>query len=1237
MYTKRLALAALFYSIYRYLKKHRKAFFLSIPLVFILLGYLGSRIRFEEDIAKLIPMGEGSERINEVFQSVKFADKIIVNVSTPHENGIASLQEYADAFAETIERDAGPYIQRLQVRMEDDQLTELMDIVADNLPLFLDDGDYRQIDSLLQPQAVAEKVQESYRAITTPQGLITAPFVRQDPLGMIVMGLRKFQRLQSGDHFTLEDGYLVAHGRKNLLLFITPVAGASETAQNTQFIHLLDNTIKELNSKYNGQATAEYFGTTAVAVSNARQIKADIQITLSIALIILLSFFIYFYRRIYTPLIILLPSAFGCLLGITVLYLLKGTISAISIGIGSVLLGITLDYSLHILSHYRSTGHVKKLFESITKPLLMCAVFTAASFLCLLLLRSDVLKDLGIFATVSVFGAVVFALLFIPQVYVPHRHTSLRKQTFVDALARYPFSKNRWILGAGIILAVISLFTFQNVRFDNDLAALNYQPQYLKQAEANLHELTNHGAKSIYVVAYGDTYDEALEKNTQLYRQLEKQEHEGTILSFNSVGGIASSSMHQHHKIKQWNDFWSNGKKEHVAQTLIDEGRKVGFKENTFHPFFELMDTEFTLLDSTSYMQLDSWFLDEFISTGKGLVTVTSIIKTELENSTKLIETLSTDGEGILVIDRKQLQEKLLGNLKADFNKLFVIASVAVFVVIFFFFGSLELTLITNIPIFLGWFITLGLMGAFGIQFNAFNIIITTLIFGLGVDYAIFVTKGLLEQYTYGTKDMAAYKSGIIMSALSTIGCFGILVFAKHPAIRSISIIPLIGLLAVVLMSFSIQPWLFRTFISRPQEQGNTPWRILNLGLTGFTFGYFFLGGLTLSLVSQVLIPLVPMSKKKKFAYFHRAVRLFFHNLMYRTPFVKMEVIGQQTANYDRPVVVIANHTSILDTPTMGMLHPKQIFMVNDRVLRSKFFGKAIQMAGFYPSSENHTDGLDALANKIKQGYSIIIFPEGTRSNAAKINRFHKGAFYLSEQLQLDILPVLIHGNADALPKNDNMLKTGNITMKFLPKINYDDMEFGTTYVERTKKIAAYYREAFREFRRERESPDYFKNKLYFNYLYKPKHIQREVKSVFTANKTAYHQLVRQLPLKTTILHLGCGYGVLDFLLVYDSAERHVTAWDGNPEKISAARNTYSVNRYPLHFMHHIRTKIQGYRVLIVSEAVTFDWTPYLETLEWIVFDQAESDNFTILDGLEFQLVFHEKDIRIYRKNAGIV
>ena len=1206
-------------------------FFVAVPLLFALLAYWASRIRFEEDITKLIPTSEGTEHVSEVLRSANFADKTVIHVTAADTGDITALKAYADSFATAINQAAGPYIQRLQVRLEDDQLADLMDMVTDNLPLFLDESDYRHIDSLLQPDSIVAIVDRTYQAITAPQSFVTAPMLRQDPLGLTFMGLRKFQRLQSGQGVVLDDGYVIARGGSNLLAFITTTAGASETAHNTEFIRILDATVAGLNTAFAGHANAEYFGATAMAVANAQQIKHDIRNTLAIALVALVVLFIYFYRRATIPLIILFPAAFGSLLGIAVLYWLKGTISAISIGIGSVLLGLTLDYSLHILTHYRGTGDVKRLFESTTKPLLMCAIFTAVDFLCLLFLHSDVLKDLGVFAAVSVLGAALFSLIFIPQVYSPRREVTLRQNTFIDAIARYDFSRNKWVLGIGAALTFISLFTFQRVGFNDDLAALNYQPVPLKQAEQRLDSLMQYAAKSIYLVAYGNTAEEAFSRNAKLFHRLEQQEANGAILGFQSVGGIVSTPTQQREKIDRWNRFWSAGKKEQLLQQLRSEGVRVGFKDNLFQPFSEILAEPFSPLDEADQQLLDTLFLAEFVNLDRELATVTTIVKVEEEQAPQLVQVFADDG-GVLAIDRKQVQETLLSNLEADFDTLFFIASIAVFVVIFLFFGSLELTLVTNIPIFLGWLVTLGLMGLLGVDFNAFNIIITTLIFGLGVDYSIFVTKGLLEQYTFGRADMPAYKSGVVMSALATILCFGILVFAKHPAIRSISIIPLIGLLVVVLMSFSIQPWLFRTFISGPQAKGNTPWRLVNLILTGFTFGYFFLGGMAVSILGRLFIPIIPGSKKKKFRAFHRVLQLFFHNLMYRTPGIRMTVLGRNPHAYQRPAIIIANHTSILDTPTMGLLHPMQVFMMNDRQLHSPFFGRAMRMVGAHPASGNRPEDLDKLRAKIKQGYSVIVFPEGTRSRTTAIQRFHKGAFYLAEQLQVDIQPVLVHGNVHALPKNDNMLKPGPITMKFLPRITPHDPTFGTTYAERTKKISAYFKREFRVLRNEREPADYFRKKLLFNFVYKPKAIQREVKAVFDQRKDHYHQLLRLLPLKGNFLHLGCGYGVLDFLLVYDSALRHVTGWDARDDRVSAAQNTFTVNRYSLRFVADVPA-LDGYDVLIVSTQTTVDWDK-AQLPARVVLEDVATDVPALLAARGYEPQLEVAALAVYRKSG---
>src|ERR1041385_1200053 len=101
------------------------------------------------------------------------------------------------------------------------------------------------------------------------------------------------------------------------------------------------------------------------------------------------------------------------------------------------------------------------------------------------------------------------------------------------------------------------------------------------------------------------------------------------------------------------------------------------------------------------------------------------------------------------------------------------------------------------------------------------------------------------------------------------------------------------------------------------------------------------------------------------------------------------------------------------------------------------------------------------------------------------MKRFHKGAFYLAEQLDVDILPLLMHGNGDAIRKGDLYRETSSLTMKYLPAISRHDTSFGTTYAERTKTIGRYFKQEYAQLALELETPKYFRHKLISNYIYK--------------------------------------------------------------------------------------------------------------------------------------------------------
>ncbi len=1225
-----------FFKAYQFLFRNKIASAIALLLLFLGLAFLASNIRFEEDISKLIPINNENQDLQKVLKTVNFTDKIIVTIHRNDSVDADELIQYATEFVDSLQANSGKYVKYLRGKVNDDDLLRTMGFVYENLPLFLDKEDYITIAGKLEKDSISARTEANYRTLISPSGIVSKDFILKDPLGISFIALKKLRQLGISDDFILKDGFLVSKDEKNILLFITPKFSSSETAENTKFAEQLYALQNKLDQKYSGKVSSEYFGAALIAVANAEQIKNDIQFTVYITFTLLILIFIFFYRKLYIPLILFVPTLFGGLLAVALLYLIRGEISAISLGIGSVLLGVTLDYPLHILTHIRSNETLKSIYKNVTEPILMSSLTTSLAFLCLLFIDSQALQDLGILAAVSVLGAAVFALLFIPLVY-KNPVSQTRKVNVLDKVAAYPFHQNKWLLiGLGLVLAV-SIFTFQRVEFNKDIAKLNYEPAEIKAAMQHLGELTDISSKSVYLATYGKSVEGTLQLNDSVHRTLELLKEEGKISNFSSIGALVHSQRDQREKIALWEQFWDASRIEGTKNNLIESGAEKGFKPTTFNQFYTFLDEDFHTLKPEDYQQIPSMLLEDYINTEADFTTITTLIKLNDENASA-IKSVFKEIPNTIVIDRQEMNETFLGNLKNDFNNLIGYCLFSILLILFIFYRSFALTLLTAIPIFITWFLTLGIMGLLHIEFNIFNIIITTFIFGLGIDYSIFMTKGLLRELRTGEKVMGTHKTSIILSVLTTVLGIGVLIFAKHPALYSLAIVSMIGIFSAMFTTFTVQPLLFRLFIGSRTKRPITPRMFLH---SLVSFGYFGLGGIFLSIYSITLMPILPISKKIKMGWFHKMISKFMKSVLYTNPFVKKKVINETGEDFSKPAVIIANHTSFLDILAVGMLHPKICFLVNDWVYNSPVFGKAVQRADFYPVSSGIENSLEPLRKKIKQGYSLMAFPEGTRSKSNKIRRFHKGAFYLAKEFGLDILPVLIHGNNEVNPKGSPIIKDGSITVEILPRIKFDDKSFGENHTQKAKQIGTYFKNGFAKLREKIEGPKYFHRIILEEYRYKGDSLYRNVKRDLNVNAENYFEVIRQVEKSGNIAHISDGFGQLDFLLALDGPDRKIFSFIDDAQTREILQNSYVTQKYGrLHFTDSVSEIFQqNIDTLIISSekmaSEVFSQLPINSIKTIVLLKECVSSQTENCSTLGYQNVYGNTNISIFKPSGN--
>lgn len=1161
-----------FIGLYDYFERHKILFYLSLICCVLLMGFFALQVKFEENVTQFFPDTKDSQNAIKVFDNLKIKDKIIIMLSATDADSIVepdSLIEAADQLQQTLTDKAGEkLIKEIFAQVDQSLIGDATDFVYDHLPLFLTDTDYQRFDSLLTKEGIQTAMQQNYTRLLSPAGIALRSYILRDPLGLGNEALKHLQDFQLEANYEINEEHIFSQDGSTLLMLITPVFSTGSTGKNDELVSILEEELQQVQ-KQHPTIRAEYFGGPSVGVYNARQIKQDTILTSSIALIIIIVFISLVFKRKRSIPLIITPVLFGGLFALFLIFFIKGSISAIAVGAGSAVMGIALSYSIHMLAHQNHVSTVQQLIKEIAYPLTVGSFTTIGAFLGLVFTSSDLLRDFGLFASLALIGTTLFCLIYLPHFLKGQADVKQgRVLRLIEKINAYSFEKNKWLVGSILVITVICLFTSQKVGFNNDMMSLNFEPPHLKQSEEKLMQLFDNHEKTILFVSVGKDMNHATETYAETNRKLSALKEQGLIKDYASASQFLISPQEQQKRLEKWQSYWTSDKKKQVYEDLETVAATYRFRLGSFDNFHQWLDRPFGeyTYDSQSN-DLSGKLLNEWQTSADSITMLISQIRVNETAKEAVYENFSKDKD-VVIFDRSYFTNKWVSAVNNDFYLILYISSFLIFFALWLSYGRIELTLMSFLPMLVSWVIILGLMGILGIEFNIINIILSTFIFGIGDDFSIFIMDGLQNKYRTGKRVLNSHKTAIFFSAFTTVVGMGVLVFAKHPALQSISLISILGMMAVVLVAYTIQPLIFRFFIAGPASKGLPPYTIIGLMRTVLLFLLFFIGCILLRLLIIVLYPM-PVRKGSKQHLVCKLIQITCKGILLVATAVKKEHINKTNEKFDRPAIIIANHQSFIDILVLLSLSSKIVMVTNHWVWHSPFFGAIIRYADFYYIGEGYEQYVERMRKKAQEGYSIAIFPEGTRTYNGKMKRFHKGAFYLAETLQLDILPILLYGNnkiiAKAQPFN---VRKGIIYTEILPRIPINDLSFGVTYQERTKSISAYMRREYARICREKNTTDNpaFYEALIQNYIYKGPveewYIRIKVK--MEKNYRLFNQII---PAKGQITDIGCGFGPLCYMLSLLSEEREILGLDYDEDKIAVAQHGWLHNER-LRFEH---------------------------------------------------------------------
>ena len=811
----------IFLPIFKYFKGRKAVFYISLIASTLVFAFFGAKLEYEEDIIKLLPRSRIDSEL--AFGDIGLKDKIFIQLTSadPAEPLDSwTMGSYVDEFTDAVlARDtAGRYIAGILSALQVEDALGAMDFGLEHLPTFVDTALYGAFAAAVTPEAIEAQMARNVALIEEDMTGETTRLVCTDPLALRDIFLAELLPEEGGSvgGFAIEEGHFFCPDRTVALAFLTPKFTQTDSYNSIHFMRIMDQERKRFEAAH-PDARILFHGAPLGAVSNSTTIKKDLAMTVGVSLLVILIVLMLCFRRISFIGHMVVPVVYGTLFSLACLYWIKGTMSLMALGVGAIVLGVGLSYCLHVLIHYYYTRDAEQMIREESTPVFLGCITTVGAFLSLLFTESDLLRDFGLFAAFALIGSTLYALVFLPQFLKPEHVHRGKSDGFplIDRFNNLPWDRNPIFLAAVLMIVGVGVVLYPRVRFDSDLRHLDYDNEELTESQTLYYEKNQNGYRDLYFAVYDEDLDQALEYDKLLEKRLESLSEKGLVKGYQSLAPLLfHTQQDQLARIAAWKQFWSPERLAGVRQQLSAAARRHQLDPDLFAPFYALVEADYepgSLLEADVIpVEMLSNYVEEQPSGRKMIFTSVSFSP---EDTDPVIEGL-IDGPQTLVLEPFYYCRDLVEIIHDDFDKTLWISSLFVLLVLLLSFRNLWVSLIAFFPMFLSWYVMQGLMTIFGLEFNMINIVISTFVFGIGVDYSIFVMEGLLQEARTGeTSRLAWHKVAIFFSALVLIVVVGSLVFARHPAISSTGRITLIGMVCTILLTYSLEPFVFRQLL----------------------------------------------------------------------------------------------------------------------------------------------------------------------------------------------------------------------------------------------------------------------------------------------------------------------------------------------------------------------------------------------------------------------------------------
>ena len=1138
-------------------------------LAFALSLILGSRLSLDEDITAMLPDSDPViDDYRFVLTRFNMLDRLYIDISTETDTPEAreTVVAVADSLYERLSQ--SDWFEDIHYRGSPEQFTALIETLSSRKPLLMSPEDMSLIADQLTRERIERKLEAARQKLIEPSGSFMLSQIRRDPLGLDEYVFKKLESIKpaDGDGRVIE-GRIWSADLRHLLMIASPGFPSMDTRRGARLVAMLNHAReKALQAAPAGTVRINFVGGHIAALDNAETIKEDVRRAVVAISVGIAACGILFFRRKTYIVLVFLPPAFGMACATAIFGIFNPNISGITVGCGVVLVGITVDYGVHILYRMDNSepGELSPgaCVRSMLLPLTMGACTTISAFLCLGFSSIPGQRQMGLFAALGVLGSALFSLFALPRIMPGSSKTgrglAIPLASHCRAFLEWSERRGTLLAAIGLLVVAASAVGLFRLRFEGDVSKMNFLRPASRQAEEELYDTWGSFAGAIVAVR-GPTIQKALQANDRLFKTLGTLAEEGGISSFSSISPILPSAKTQDNRWARWEAFWSDEKRAEIQEHVNSTAQELGFVPTAFQPFYESLSdrpSPLTLNDyeGTSFEKL----IQAHIAEGGGECVVVNTFlpsaASALDGATSRIRKLHPDA---IIMDRRHFVEHTNSLVIGQLGKLAVAACIAVVLCLLVFLYRIELVLTAFFPVCMSVLITLGTMGLAGISINLVNALFIVFVFGVGIDYSIFLLSSSLDVYRGRACQEATTCGSISVCAITTVFAFAALALAEHPMLFSIGITGLIGIVSSMVTAIVLVPALTRVLLAHEGRYGAPTLR--TLGGTAWTIIYLIGHELIYLCFIRFFVWLrfrKDAEARRSFArsYIHKIAAGVLSHLPYRDS--KSVLIDAEPEVFEPAAVIVSNHLSQSDIMMSLALPTEMVMIVKGWVWKAPIMGSMVRSAGYLLADGAGAESLLSKSSELlDRGVSVMIFPEGTRSPDGKMRRFHMGAFELAIRTKSDILPVMLSNTQACIPRHGFWVWDFQSVSRVLPRVTTKtfDYSLGARALARhvKEKMLAHEKE---DWRLAQQGKPFWRNiRALYNYR------GARVESYITWKlrlDPIYRRVDEIVPLEGFILDLGCGFGLMSNILARKSLHRRVKGVDFDKPKIEIANRT---------------------------------------------------------------------------------